>query len=103
MEAGDVDLVIKNPRHPYTRLLFDSIPWLDLSRRRGQTEDQAREADLSVVSVGCKFYSRCSYAMEKCKTPPPLFHLSEQQAASCYLFDEQPQIESEWLSELLPV
>jgi oligopeptide/dipeptide ABC transporter ATP-binding protein len=103
MEAGDVDLVIKDPRHPYTQLLIDSIPWPDLSRRWGQTEIQAREADLTEVSEGCKFYGRCPYAMDKCHTVPPLFRLSERQAVSCYLFDHQPQHESERLSELLPV
>ncbi len=103
MEAGDVDPVIKNPQHPYTKLLIDSIPWPDLSRRWGQTDIQAREADLEEIGEGCKFYGRCPYAMEKCKVPPPLFHIDEHQAASCYLFDHQPQIESERLSELLPV
>ena len=32
MEAGDVDTVIKDPQHPYTRLLVDSIPWPDINR-----------------------------------------------------------------------
>ena len=29
VEAGDVNEVIKKPKHPYTRLLIDSIPWPD--------------------------------------------------------------------------
>ena len=37
MEAGDVDMVIKNPKHPYTRLLIDSIPWPNIKRRWGST------------------------------------------------------------------
>jgi hypothetical protein len=41
--------------------------------------------------------------MEKCKTLPPLFRLSEHQAAACYLYGENLRIESERLSELLPV
>lgn len=103
MEAGDVDRIIKNPQHPYTRLLIDSIPWPDLNRRWGETEIKAREETGEDISTGCKFYGRCPFAMEKCKTFPPLFQLNEQQAASCYLFDENPSIESEKLSELLPV
>jgi peptide/nickel transport system ATP-binding protein len=103
MEAGDVDLVIKNPQHPYTQLLIDSIPWPDLSRRWGETDIKVREADITELSTGCKFYGRCAYAMDKCKVPPPLFQIDGQQAASCYLFDQKPQIESERLSELLPV
>ncbi|HET9220941.1 MAG TPA: ABC transporter ATP-binding protein [Roseiflexaceae bacterium] len=103
MEAGDVDTVIKDPQHPYTRLLIDSIPWPDLNRRWGETEIKAKESELSDYGTGCKFLARCPYAMEKCQTPPPLFRLSQHQAASCYRYDDRPSIESEQLSELLPV
>src|SRR5262245_9643054 len=103
MEAGDVDTVIKNPQHPYTQLLIDSIPWPDLNRRWGETEIKAKESELTDYSTGCKFLARCPYAMEKCQTPPPLFRLGQHQAASCYQYDQNPLIESEQLSELLPV
>jgi oligopeptide/dipeptide ABC transporter ATP-binding protein len=87
MEAGDTDTVIPNPRHPYTRLLIDSIPWPDINRRWGETELKAREAEQSDHGTGCKFYSRCPHAMEKCRVNPPLFHVAEHQAASCYLHE----------------
>jgi len=103
MEAGDVDDVIKSPQHPYTRLLIDSIPWPDLNRHWGQTEIKARESELSDQGAGCKFLSRCPFAMDQCTTPPPLFRLSEHQAASCYLHERNPRIASEQLYELLPV
>ena len=103
MEAGDIDTVINTPQHPYTRLLIDSIPWPDLNRRWGETEIKAAEAELGDNSEGCKFRSRCPFATEKCKTPPPLYLMNDLQAASCYLFDQNAQIESERLSELLPV
>src|SRR5215510_1896761 len=76
MEAGDVDAVIKTPQHPYTRLLIDSIPWPDLSRRWGETEIKAKEMDLADNSVGCRFAARCPFVMDKCKEDPPLFQLS---------------------------
>ena len=103
MEAGDVDAVIKQPQHPYTRLLVDSIPWPDLDRRWGETEIKARESESSDHSTGCKFLSRCPFAMDKCQTLPPLFQLNRHQAASCYLYEQNPEIEREHLSELLPV
>ena len=103
MEAGDVDAVIKNPQHPYTRLLVDSIPWPDLNRRWGESELKARELEAGDKNPGCRFLGRCPFAMEICKTPPPLFRLNEHQAASCYLHADYPKIESEQLSELLPV
>lgn len=102
MEAGDTDTVITNPQHPYTRLLIDSIPWPDINRRWGQTEIKAQESESSDHAPGCKFYSRCPFAMDKCRETPPLFRVSEHQAASCYLHERNPRISSERLSELLP-
>ena len=103
MEAGDVDTVIKTPKHPYTRLLIDSIPWPDINRRWGETEIKAKEMELSDHVSGCKFSSRCPFVMDKCKVTPPLFRLEQHQAASCYLFEQNPSIAPEKLSELLPV
>lgn len=103
MEAGDVDKVIKNPEHPYTKLLIDSIPWPDLSRRWGETEIKARETEGSATGTGCKFAPRCPFVMEKCQTPPPLFQLSTYQATSCYLHESKPKIDADRLSELLPI
>ncbi len=102
MEAGDVDSVIKNPQHPYTKLLIDSIPWPDLSRRWGDTETKVKEAE-GAKSTGCKFLTRCPHAMETCKMPPPLFRLGNYQTASCYLHDSLPRLEAERLSDTLPV
>ena len=102
MEAGDVDTVIKSPQHPYTRLLIDSIPWPDINKRWGETEIKAREMDLADHAAGCRFYARCPFAMEKCKVDPPLFQLHRYQAASCYLYEQNPVIAPEKLSELLP-
>jgi peptide/nickel transport system ATP-binding protein len=101
MEAGDVDKVIKNPQHPYTKLLVDSIPWPNLDQRWGEHPIKAREA--SGGGAGCKFIGRCPYAMEICKTVPPLFEIENKHAAACYLYDKQPEVVAERLSELLPV
>jgi oligopeptide/dipeptide ABC transporter ATP-binding protein len=99
MEVGDVDTVIKNPQHPYTRLLVDSIPWPDLDRRWGERPIKARETGASLV--GCSFRSRCPEAMEICKTQPPLFRIGIRHASACHLRAEQPRVAPECLSELL--
>jgi peptide/nickel transport system ATP-binding protein len=36
VEKGDVESVIRNPQHNYTRLLVDSIPWPDLNKKWGE-------------------------------------------------------------------
>ena len=103
MEAWDVDKIIKDPKHPYTRLLIDSIPWPDINRRWGETEIKAKESELTDHSGGCRFRPRCPFAFWPCEQTTPLFRLSEHQAASCYLYEENPRIEPERLTELLPM
>lgn len=101
MEAGNVDTVIKNPQHPYTRLLIDSIPWPNLDQRWGDQEIIAREANGG--EAGCPFFGRCPSATERCKQPPPMFEIGKNQTASCYLHDEHAQIDPKRLSDYLPV
>ncbi|MCC6455028.1 MAG: ABC transporter ATP-binding protein [Caldilineaceae bacterium] len=102
MEAGDVDQVITEPKHPYTQLLIDSVPWPDLSRQWGQQEIIAMDDDKSVASqTGCKFAGRCPHVMEKCKVQrPPLYQIDEHHVASCFLYDEQPVLPGEELGTL---
>jgi len=100
MEAGDVDQVIKDPQHPYTQLLVDSIPWPNLDRRWGAQPIKARDA--AIGTGGCRFRPRCPRAMEACGAEPPLFRIGDHQTASCFLYDRQPQVAQEQLSELLP-
>ena len=40
MEAGNVDTIILDPKHPYTQLLIDSIPWPDLTRYLGTARNR---------------------------------------------------------------
>lgn len=100
MEAGDVDSVIKTPQHPYTKLLVDSIPWPNLDQRWGETDIIARE-DVTVAG-GCPFRSRCPAAMEQCATRPPLYQIGRQHTAACYLQNQNPEVNADRLSELLP-
>lgn len=100
MEAGDVDTVIRNPKHPYTRLLIDSIPWPDINLRWGSSEIQAKEGEFGAAK-GCRFAARCPFVMERCRaSQPPLFKLEPTRAASCFLYEEFPPLENEELSSL---
>ena len=101
MEAGDVDTVIKDPKHPYTRLLVDSIPWPNLDQRWGEHPIMARDG--AGLTEGCRFRGRCPVAMEICKTPPPLFRIDDHHTAACHLYAERAEVVPGRLSELLPV
>jgi peptide/nickel transport system ATP-binding protein len=101
MEAGDVDTVISDPRHPYTLLLIDSIPWPDLQRQWGQQEIIAADAKPAGAGRGCKFAGRCPHVMPICREKePPLFQVDEMRVAACYLYEDQPILPGEQLGAL---
>ena len=89
VEAGSVEQVIRNPKHPYTQLLVNSITVPDPSIRwEGRTVSSASEEVTVVANQGCKFYQRCPHAMDRCLTsPPPVYPVGEKQFAACYLYE----------------
>jgi peptide/nickel transport system ATP-binding protein len=89
MEAGSVDAIIKDPKHPYTRLLVASIPWPDPDRTWGGTElVLPRGMQFDEAAPGCKYALRCPTASEACaKERPPLFRLSDGRAVACRHFE----------------
>ena len=70
VEAGTVAEVYLNPRHPYTRGLFDSIPKLDEDSDR-LIPIEGMTPNMSEPPTGCFFHPRCKYCQEKCRTQSP--------------------------------
>ena len=53
VEAGDVETVIKKPKHPYTQLLIDSIPEADPNKKWGKLDmKKTQEKIVTAPSVG---------------------------------------------------
>lgn len=69
VELGNSDEIFKTPRHPYTQLLISSIPRLFSGKSIVHLKGQP--PDLANLPEGCKFLSRCPYAMDVCRKGPP--------------------------------
>ncbi|MDE2312864.1 MAG: ABC transporter ATP-binding protein, partial [Elusimicrobia bacterium] len=70
MEGAGVSELFKDPRHPYTRGLLNSVP--SLYGRKDRLEAIAGQPPELVSEVpGCPFEPRCSKAMPRCKTERP--------------------------------
>ncbi|WP_038042288.1 ABC transporter ATP-binding protein [Thermosipho africanus] len=88
-EAKSEDLYYK-PKHPYTKLLLQSIPNtnindLDLKYIPGSPPD------LSNPPIGCRFVDRCPYKKEICKLKePPVVEVDESKV-KCWLYSEVKQ------------
>ena len=101
MEAGHVEDVIRDPKHPYTQLLVNSIPWPDPNIKWGEAAEGEAKGRTVTLRSGCKFANRCPKAFETCfETRPPFFMPNPHDVASCFLYQDQPQLENRDLGAL---
>ena len=91
VEAGDVEQVINQPEHPYTKLLVNSIPIPDPTKKWINLSSMATPP-FHGTSIGqgmCKFVDRCSAAVEACKTSDlPFYRTSDTRMTRCLLYEE---------------
>ena len=83
IEFGSSQDIYKNPKHPYTKGLLESIPTLHGGKPK---YIKGNPPDLLSPKEGCKFYDRCPEAMEKCKKDPPRFK-TDSGYVMCWLYE----------------
>jgi oligopeptide/dipeptide ABC transporter ATP-binding protein len=90
VESAPRDALLGAPRHPYTRLLLDSVPDARPARAR-MLLAQVRESPAADTGVGCPFSARCPWVVASCReTAPPLRPVCEGQLVACHRADEWP-------------
>lgn len=94
VELGNVDLVIKDPLHPYTQLLVGSIPLPNPKRRWAEEVIKVEKVTGPTgENKGCKFADRCPQVMPMChERPPPLYATNGNRAVACYLYRDSPSL-----------
>jgi len=60
------------PRHPYTRMLLDAVPDLDMSGK-ARTPVAGEVPNPLAPPSGCAFHPRCPHANERCRVEAPKF------------------------------
>jgi oligopeptide/dipeptide ABC transporter ATP-binding protein len=99
-EAGNVEQVVREPRHPYTRLLVGSVPRPD-PRHPWQSEQDAADDAARASSRSCTFADRCPHTMPICiEQHPPLFQSDPDRVVACHLHGEAPILGSDELSKV---
>ena len=74
VEEGPAHEVVKNPKHPYTKALIDSIPVPDPEFKHDENAIKLTGEPPSAINPpeGCRFRPRCPFAGEECKVQPKL-------------------------------
>ena len=85
-EAGPIDELYHDPRHPYTRLLFAATP--DLHGEGELTSIPGAPPRLDREIVGCPFAPRCDRRFEPCgSVTPEILPVGTDHIAACHLND----------------
>jgi peptide/nickel transport system ATP-binding protein len=88
VEEGTVGEVFRDPKHPYTRALFEAVPRLTgggMPRSiDGMVPDYTRPPE------GCRFHPRCPHATERCRREPPNLAISPGRRVKCVLYEGEP-------------
>lgn len=83
VEIADVMELFKNPLHPYTKALLESIP------RPGKPFKSIEGTVPSLINPpkGCRFHERCAYAMDICKKErPAMKEIKKEHYVQCHLY-----------------
>ena len=89
-EAGAVERVVNEPRHPYTQLLISAIPRAHAARDWLGQDDSGRNGR-APSPAGCCFAERCPHVMAAClASPPGLYRTEPRRAVACVQYGGHP-------------
>lgn len=82
-EIATVEELFKNPLHPYTKALMNSIPHMERKTKRLKALKGMVPSILD-MPIGCKFCTRCDFVENKCKeTEPELIEMKDGHFVRC--------------------
>ena len=93
VEYADTKTLYKEPLHPYTWGLLDSMPKLSSSTKEDLKTIPGTPPDLRLTGHCCNFYNRCPYATEICKQQvPPLKEVAPGHFVACHRQDGEHRL-----------
>ena len=87
VEVAATETLFRRPKHPYTRMLLDTIPDLEMTGRQRVPVGGEVPSPIN-PPAGCAFHPRCPFANERCKAERPLLKPSETAVVACHGIEE---------------
>lgn len=86
VEEGPRDILFEEPKHPYTRMLFDAAPRMDGFGREVEPP-KGEIPDAINPPKGCAFHPRCPLAKERCSRERPEMREIRGSRVACHLVE----------------
>jgi peptide/nickel transport system ATP-binding protein len=87
VEQAPTETLFQRPKHPYTRMLLDTIPDLEMTGRQRAPVGGEVPSPLN-PPTGCTFHPRCPFANERCKIERPKSLPIENGEVACHGIEE---------------
>ncbi|MFF3024328.1 ABC transporter ATP-binding protein [Gottfriedia sp. NPDC057948] len=88
VEIADKKSIFENPQHPYTRALLSAIPVPNPVHQRERIMLTGDVPSPINPPSGCRFHTRCPFAIDICKTQAPELKISEQNhQVACHIIN----------------
>jgi peptide/nickel transport system ATP-binding protein len=87
VETGPGEDIFRTPRHPYTRMLLEAIPDLDMVGR-ARTPVSGEVPSPIAPPPGCPFHPRCKLANDRCKVERPGHTAVGEVLVACHAVEE---------------
>ena len=85
MEVGSKDDIFLSPKHPYTILLLNSIPYPNPRKKKKKVLPKGEIPSPIDPPPGCRFHTRCPYMKDKCvKEEPEIREISKGHLVKCH-------------------
>ncbi len=88
VETAEGKALFRAPSHPYTRMLLDAVPDLELSGRRRQQVEGEIPNPIDPPS-GCAFHPRCPLVMDRCRREVPDAVFTQSGTAACFAVESE--------------
>lgn len=85
IEFGTIRQVFEQPKHPYTKGLFEAIPSMSLDVDR-LSPIRGLPPDPTNLPIGCKFVPRCKHCTEKCMKPVSDVDFGDGHRCKCCMY-----------------
>ena len=95
VETADAEALFAAPRHPYSRALLSAIPVPKPRAKRSRIVLQGEMPSALDPPAGCRFHTRCPYAIDRCRIEvPQLLADGAGHATACHRTAELPPPEN---------
>lgn len=85
VEKAATEVIVNQPRHPYTKLLISSLPEIQVKFDEKRLTGIPGNPPLLInPPTGCRFRDRCPVAFAKCVEEPPFIEVEKGHHVACW-------------------